>query len=158
MPEPTTLLAISAGAAALSGAVGAVGAISSGQAQANAAKYNADIARQQAEQERAASRQEEEDFRRDQSRLLAKRRASLGASGVQMDVGSPLLASEDFASEVEYQAQKIRTGGELRATRLSQQAGLLDAEAKGARTGGFVRGGSLLLQGAGGAASIWGKR
>lgn len=158
MPEPTTLLAIGTGAAALSSAVGAVGAISSGQAQANALEHQAEIARQQAEQERIASRQEAEDFRRDQSRLMARRRAVMGASGVETTTGSPLLASEDFASEVELQARRIRQGGELRATRLSQQAGLFDSQAGGARAGGFVRGGSLLLQGAGDAATLWSKR
>src|SRR3546814_552523 len=147
MPEPTTLLAIGAGAAALSGAVGAVGAISSGKAQANAAEYQAEVTQQQADQERIASRQDEEDFRRDQSRLLAQRRAAMGGSGVDMATGSPLLANEDFASEVELQARRIRAGGETRATRLGQQAGLYESQAGSAKTAGFKRGGSLLLQG-----------
>lgn len=158
MPEPTTLLAIGAGAAALSSAVGAVGAISSGKAQANALEYQAEVTQQQAEQERVASRQEEEDFRRDQARAYATRRAAMGSSGVEMNTGSPLLASEDFASEVELQARRIRSGGELRATRLGQQAGLYESQASSAKTAGFVRGGSLLVGGAGDAASLWSKR
>src|SRR3546814_2381258 len=104
MPEPTTLLAIGAGAAALSGAVGAVGAISSGKAAANEAEFNAKVAQQQAAQERTASRQESEDFRREQSRLFAQRRAIMGGSGVQTNVGSPLLASErseEHTSEIQ---------------------------------------------------------
>lgn len=149
---------IMAGVAAAGAAVSAVGAVRQGKAQANALEYEADIARQQAEQERTASRQEEEGFRRDQSRLLAKRRATMGGSGVDTSMGSPLLASEDFASEVELQAQRIRAGGELRATRLGQQAGLYQSQASGARTAGYVRGGSLLVGGAGDAASLWSKR
>lgn len=158
MPEPTTLLAIGAGAAALSGAVGAVGAIRSGKAAANEAEFNAKIAAQQAEQERIASRQESEDFRREQSRLFAQRRAAMGASGVESNVGSPLLASEDFAAEAELGARRIQAGGETRATRLEQNASLLKAAGRNATTDSLFRGGSLLLQGAGNAASIWGKR
>lgn len=157
MPDPATLLTIGGGAVALSSAFSAVGAIQQGQAEANAAEYQADIARQQAQQERDASRQEEEDFRREQSRLFAKRRAALGGSGVESGVGSPLLASEDFASESELQALRIGQGGELRATRLNQQASLYDAQARNARTSGFVRGGSLLLSGVGRGASLWGQ-
>src|SRR3546814_5227083 len=109
MPEPTTLLAIGAGATALSGAVGAVGAISSGKAQANAAEYQAEVTQQQADQERIASRQDEEDFRRDQSRLLAQRRAAMGGSGVDMATGSPLLANEDFASRSEEHTSELQS-------------------------------------------------
>jgi hypothetical protein len=149
---------VGAVAAGLSGIVGAVGAVSSGKAQANAAEFNADVARQQAEQERTASRQEAEDFRREQSRLFARRRAVMGGSGVDTSTGSPLLASEDFASEAELGAKRIQAGGELRATRLSQQASLFGAEASNARTGGFMRAGSLLIGSAGTAATMWSKR
>lgn len=148
---------IMAGVAAAGAAVSAVGAIRQGKAQANALEYQADIANQQAEQERIASRQESEDFRLNQSRLMAKRRAIMGGSGVESTTGSPLLVSEDFATETELNARRIRSGGELRATRLGQQAGLYQSQAGGARTGGFVRGGSLLLQGAGNAYSTWSK-
>jgi hypothetical protein len=73
----------------------------------------------------------------------------LGASGVEPSEGSPLLVSEDFAGETEYQALRIRSGGELAATRLEQSARLSALAGRNARTAGFARGGSLLLQGAG---------
>ena len=63
--------------------------------------------------------------------------------------GSPLLVSEDFAAEVEFQALRIRSGGELRATRAEQQATLQRLKGRAARTSGFTRGGALLLSGAG---------
>lgn len=148
---------IAMGLALAGAAVSAVGAIRQGKAEANQAEAEAEIARQQAENERTVSRQESEDFRRNQASLFAKRRAILGASGVQTATGSPLLASEDFAAEVELGERRIRAGGELRATRLSQQAGLYDASASNARTGSYLRSGSLLIGGAGQAASLWPK-
>ena len=104
---------------------------------------------QQAEQEKRAAAASEADFRSTQSRLMAQRRAALGASGVQQAAGSPLLVSEDFAGEVELQALRIREGGEIRATRLQQQAGLQRFAGQQAQTGGFLRAGSLLLTGTG---------
>ena len=73
----------------------------------------------------------------------------MGASGVDPATGSPLLVSEDIAGEVELQAQRIRAGGEVRATRLEQQAQLSRLQGRQAQTGGFLRAGSLLLSGAG---------
>ena len=60
-----------------------------------------------------------------------------------------MLVSEDFAGEVELQALRIRSGGEVRATRLEQQAQLTRFKGRQARTAGFIRGGALLVSGAG---------
>ena len=135
--------------AAIGTVVSAVGAISAGVAQSKQAKFQAAVARQQAEQARLKSASEEKDFRRRQSRAFATRRAALGASGVEATTGSPLLVSEDFVGEAELQALRIRQGGEVRATRLEQQASLFQAKGRSARTAGFFRGGSLLLSNAG---------
>jgi len=165
-------------------AVSAIGAIRQGQAASNEANYRAQLAeqqaavtrqqaeitRQQAEREKVVGRQSEEDFRREQSRLMAARRARFGAAGVEQGSGSPLLVSEDFASEVELQALRIRSGADTAVTRLEQQAqqqeyqaGFQAAEAplyrasgKNAKTGGFLRAGSLLLSGAGRAYGAYG--
>jgi hypothetical protein len=66
-----------------------------------------------------------------------------------MASGSPLLVSEDFAGEREYQALTIRAGGADAATRLEQSAALQRLKASNARTQGFTRGGALLLSGFG---------
>ena len=136
---------LSAAGAALS----AVSAIQQGQAAQSQANFQAAILRQQAERERQQAASDAEDFRRNQSRILAARRAALGASGVEPASGSPLLVSEDFASEVEFQALRILSGGEVRATRAEQQAVLQRFAGRAARTSGFIRGGSLLVTGAG---------
>ena len=130
-------------------AVSAVGTIQQGQAAKQQGKLQAQVLTQQATSERAQAAGREEDFRRTQSRVAAARRAALGGSGVDPSTGSPLLVSEDFAGEVELQAQRIRAGGEVRGTRLEQQANLQRLAGSQAQTAGFLRSGSLLLSGAG---------
>jgi hypothetical protein len=80
---------------------------------------------------------------------MASRRAILGGSGVEPGEGSPLLTTEDMASEIEVQARRIRAGGNMEATRLSQQADLERYRGKVERSGGYMRGGAALLSGAG---------
>ncbi len=163
---------LSAGAAVVS----ALGSIATGratgkQAQAEteaAAKQSeaqAEISRQQAERERLVALQQEEDFRKRQSRAAATVRAAGGARGIDISVGSPLLSAQDFARETELMALRIREGGEVQSTRLEQQATLLSAQAgsfrtigslrsSAARTAGFLGAGSSLLKGGVRVASI----
>lgn len=133
---------------AVSAVVGAVSAVKQGQAARKESKARAAINEQQAQQERKAASAAESDFRRKQSRFMAERRAGLGGSGVQVGTGSPLLAAGDFADEVELQALRIREGGDLRATRLEQQAELTRRAGRNAETRGRFRAGSSLLSGA----------
>jgi len=56
-----------------------------------------------------------------------------------------------LAAESEFEALRLRAGGELRATRLEQQAVLERAGGAAASRAGFMRGGALLLSGAGSA-------
>lgn len=157
----------------------AIGSIGQGRAQQRAGEFNAEMAerqaeiqrqqaeiqRQQATSERDVAAGRERDYRRDQSALMARRRALLGATGIEAGTGSPLLATGDFAREVELQALRIRAGGETTATRIGQQAALTEAQAgltgsaadlyrsagRSAQQGGFLRAGSSLLQGFGAA-------
>lgn len=130
-------------------AVGAVGAISQGQTANKQSKLQAAILGQQATSERRQAEANEVDFRTSQSRLAAARRAALGASGVDPSTGSPLSVSEDIAGETELQALRIRSGGDIRATRLDQQALLERFSGKAAQSAGLLRGGSLLVSGTG---------
>lgn len=144
-----TLSAIATGATVVGTALSVVGAIQQGQATQAQADLQGQVLQQQATSQRQQAKADESDFRARQSRLLAQRRAAAGASGVDPSTGSPLLVSEDFASEVELSALRIRGGGEVRATRLEQQASLERFRGRQARSAGFVRGGSLLLTGVG---------
>ena len=76
----TGLTEIAAIAGLAGAAVGAVSSVASGQAQANAAAFNAEVAQQQAERERQIAEREAADFRRQQSRVLAASRARRSGS------------------------------------------------------------------------------
>lgn len=157
MPAPIAAAAVpfltkagASTAATIAGAaISAVAAVQQGRAAANQAKAQATVGRQVAASQRDQAAADESDFRRNQSRLQASRRALLGATGVEVSSGSPLAVTGDFAAEAELQALRIRSGGETRATRIEQQAGLISASGRQARRAGLVRGGSLLLTGAG---------
>jgi hypothetical protein len=136
-------------AALVVAAISAVAAVKQGQDAKSQAKFQANIQEQQADRARDVAAADERDFRRKQSFLLSQRRAALGASGVRSDTGSPLLASQDFENEVELQSKRIREGGEIRATRLEQEAQLFRRAGSNALFQGFARAGSSLLSGAG---------
>ena len=134
--------------AAVATGISAVSAISQGQQQGRMMGYQAAVQEQQAAREREIAAQQASEFERKQSDLMAKRRAALGATGVQPGTGSPLLVSQDFAAETQYQKLLLEAGGEDRATRLEQSAALSRMGGKSKRAAGFARGGALLFQGA----------
>lgn len=143
-------MAISVGTAlAIGTGVSAAGAILEGRARGRQAEEEARILEEQAARERELTEEEIRDFRRNQSRFFAERRAALGASGIDLSTGTPILAAEDFAAEVELQVRRIRKGGEVRMSRLQQQAGLLREAGRTAETAGLFRGGASLLTGIG---------
>ena len=173
MAITTTTIAIITAASAIFSAVGSIaqGQAAARQAEAQAeasarqAEAQATISRQQADRERQVSEQQEQDFRTRQRRAAAAVRAAGGARGVDVGVGSPLLSAEDFIRETELQALRIREGGEVRSTRLEQQASLLTAragslrgigrlESSAARTAGLFGAGASLLKGGTRVASI----
>jgi len=155
----TTLLAIGAGVGA---AVSAVGSISQGIAAKKAGRAQSEILRQEAvrrdqeaTQQRKQARLDADEFRRRQSRLLARQRAGFGASGVSLE-GTPLFVGADTAREIEFQAQKILVSGlgdasalEAEGSSLRSEAGLASMRGSQAATGSFFRAGSTLLTGAG---------
>jgi len=151
MAITTTTIAILTAASAV---FSAVGSVVQGRAEQKRAKAQAEINRQQAERERQVAGEQEGDFRARQRRAAAAVRAAGGARGIDISVGSPLLTAEDFSRETTRQALRIREGGEIRATRLEQQADLLRAKGRAASTAGIIGAGSSLLGGAARTASI----
>jgi len=139
----TTALLIAAG-------VSAAGAIAQGQAAKKQSKFQSKVMEQQATRDRQVAEAQERDFRKEQSALQARKRAELGGAGVRGDTGTALIAEEDFLSEAELQAQRIRQGGEVSAMRTEQQADMTRMAGSAAQTRGFMRAGSSLLTGASG--------
>ena len=116
-----------------------ISSISQGAAERDRFEFQAAVDRQQAGREREIAAQDEEDFRREQSRKFAQRRAALGAGGFDPSTGTPLLAADDFITETELQALRIRSGGDTRFIRGNQQAALNSAAGGSALRSGFTR-------------------
>ena len=128
-------------------AAGAAGGISSAQAQKKQADFQANVSRQQAESERLVAAEQERDYRKAQSARLAQIRASMGASGTDTSTGTPLLALADFEGETERNALRIRSGGEIRSSRLDELGGFYSSAGRNAQSAGYARAGSSLLSG-----------
>ena len=126
------------------------------QAKSQAAwnMYNSKVAQREAEAERAATAFDVQQHKKGAKALLARQRALIGASGVEM-VGSPLLVAEDTAAELAKEQTNIQLRGGRRAMGFESQS-ILDvskASAAKQRAAGFGRAavmgaGSTILQGA----------
>lgn len=132
-----TILLISAGASALSGAVSAVGAYQQGQSQAAAAEYNAQVSDRNAKLARSQSESESTDAARAQRRQMGTMRAAYGAAGVGL-AGSPLDVIEDTALEQQTDIRRIGYAGELKAIGQEEKAALYRAEGENAKTAGTI--------------------
>lgn len=117
-----------------------------GDAQAQAAQYNAAIARQNAELARRQAKRDEQLQRIKADQETGALRASYGASGVSME-GSPTHALAASAMAAELDAQMIRYGGQVRAGRFEAEAALEEQRAATARAGGTLGSVSSLLSG-----------
>ena len=125
------------------------------QAKAQSAwnMYNAKVAQREAESERQAAAFESKQQKRRAGALLARQRALIGASGVEME-GSPLLVAEDTAAELAKEEVNLRLTGQRRVAAFKSQS-ILDiskASAAKAQAAGFGRAavigaGSTILQG-----------
>jgi len=160
--------ATAANIAAVGTIISTVGMIQQGQAagsqaafQAGVANNNAIIAQQQATRARQQARIDSQDYSRQQSDLMASRRALLGTTGGEAGAGSALAVSSDFAGESKLNAMRIMNQGEVNANRLEQevmnqraQAGLYGMQGRQAVKSSYMKaGGNLFSSGA----NIWGK-
>jgi hypothetical protein len=149
-------------ATAVSGAVGAYGAIAQGQAAKKQAKYqsavernNATIAGWQATDATQRGQIEEQRQRLATARLRGAQRAGMAANGVEIDSGSPLDILMDTAQLGELDALTIRSNAEREAYgfrsqsgNLMAQAGLTQMAGRSAQTAGYIGAGSTLLSSA----------
>lgn len=139
------LLGISAGAQVLGGIAGASQADAAGRAQADAYNQQAEAALALAKNKAA---QEKDKYRR----LAASQRANLGASGVDVNQGSPLDVLADTEAEGAISAMQLLYSGELEAWNSRQKAYYAKTEAKNrsssALWGGLFGGLSTGLMGA----------
>ncbi len=126
-------------------AVSAVGSIAQGQASARAANLQSDILAQQAERERQIAEREAERFRRQQGAIAASARVRRAGSGVLPNEGNSLLVEDAIFDEILLGEAFIKHGGQVRASRLLDQAALARFRGAAARTEGFLGAGTTLL-------------
>jgi len=130
--------------------------------QAGVANNNSIIAQQQATRARQQARIDSQDYSRNQSDLMASRRALLGTTGGEAGAGSALAVSSDFAGESKLNAMRIMNQGDVNANRLEQevmnqksQAGLYGMQGRQAVKSSYYKAGGNLFQTG---SKIWGMK
>jgi hypothetical protein len=109
------------------------------------ARYQADIALQQAEYQRKLAESEAASIRRQANRALGKQAAKFAAAGFDLSSGSALLVQQSTASEAEMEALRIRNGGLLQGMKLDGSANLALSEARSAAQKDYLSLGTRLL-------------
>jgi len=128
---------LAAASAIASAAIGAVGSMYQGRAQASADTFNAQVAENNARSAREMARADLEQKAREQQKHFGAVRAAYGASGIAFD-GSALDVFEDQLLDAELDKRMITYKGELRARGFEDEAKLRRMSAKSASTAGFI--------------------
>jgi len=128
-------------------ALSAIGMISSGQAQAKAARYNAQVAERQATAATQKAAYEEEMRREKGRKLSASQRAAAGATGITMESFSDVFAQT--ALDTELDALAIRYGGDIGSSMYKSEATGQRFTGTQAKKAGTISAGATLLTGAG---------
>jgi hypothetical protein len=132
----------------ISGGMSAISAISQGNQQKAASKYNAKVAENQAIAARQQAGANAEMQRRSSEKKIGSMQAAYAASGVSME-GSALDILEESARNAEMDRQNILYGGELRAIGSEGTAMLEKSQGANAQTSGYLSAaGSLFKAGA----------
>jgi hypothetical protein len=134
-------------AAVLAAGISAYATYESGQAQQQAALYQAKVQRNQAIAAQQAADQAATQDRERTKRIMSANIAALGASGIQPE-GSPLLALIDQAQQGELNARTIETSGAREATGFRSQALLSNFYARQSSLAGTIGGVGTFATGA----------
>jgi hypothetical protein len=150
---------IMGGVMAVGTAMSVAGSIAQGKAQsegykaqANAARYNQDVANQNAQAVRQAGSYQEAQQRIKNQKLMGQQEAAYGASGAVINDGSPLEVMAETASMMERDIHAQRYNTEIQARRYESQAGQYGFEASRDMsmssypvTAGYMTAGTTLL-------------
>ncbi len=137
-----------------SAATSAYASYAQAQQQQEAAKFNADIARNQAIANQQAAEVQAQQRETQTRRLLASQRAAAGASGITTE-GSPLAVMQESAAQGAYEAGLTRAGGAYQAEALFGEAGIQKHYGNQAGAAGPIRAGTTLLSGTGSALNAY---
>lgn len=130
--------------------VNTVGAIVQGQAQKDAADFQAAQAEQQAQESRAASQRQSMESRRKGMEALSTLQARAAASGGGADDPTVQKLGENIAGRSEYQALTDEYTGENRARGYQDRATAARMSGDAAVTGSYFKAAGTLLDGASG--------
>lgn len=126
--------------------LGAVGSIQQGNAAADAANFNAQVANQNSALALQRGEESAARVRRDNLRHQGAQKAAIGGSGLKL-TGTVLDVLSDSAIEGELMALDAKNAAVNEARGLRAQAGLSRSKAESARSAGFLGAGSALLSG-----------
>lgn len=150
-----TLAIASLGASVLGGGVSAVGSIMGGQAAQAAANYRAQVARNMADHALAVGRVEAQRQGFKTASILGQQRAQQSASGIDVDVGSPVDVRATAAQLGELDTQTILNNATQKAWGLRTQATLDEFSGEASATEGWLKGFSSALSTASGVGDKW---
>lgn len=125
MPFATTAAVIGLGLSAAGTAASVVGNVKAGNAAKNQGEFNAGIDEQNARNAISDATSNEQQQRLDDRRVIASNTAAIGASGIDVNSGSPLDVLAEQHRQGELNALNVRRQGALQA-----QADLNDAQAQ----------------------------
>lgn len=126
------------------GIIGAIGQISSANAQSQADTYNANLAARNAQISGQDAARSASDKRRETQQRLGMVVAATGANGFTMS-GSPLDVLEQTASNGELDAMTIQYMGKNTSDAYRSEAGLYRSSAANALTTGYFNAAGTLL-------------
>lgn len=125
-------MAISAAVTVVSGALQYRQQRAQGKYQKGVAEYNARVAENEAQDTINAGVEKENAHRRKVAQLLSSQRAQIGASGLDIDSGSPLQLQQDALVLGEADALRIRSNYEGQAQALKTSATLTRSQGEAA--------------------------
>src|SRR5437867_291146 len=134
-------------AIAISTAISTYAAISSSESQQAAAKFNSQVARNQAQAARDAAASEIDTRREHYARLMAAQRNRQAASGIDITAGSPLMVQMDQAEQAQLDLARVRWTGESRSTNFGNEANLQNFYGRMAQRQGRLNASGSLLSG-----------
>jgi len=144
--DPMTIALV--GVSALGTLTTAGAQMQQGQVAQQMASYNNIILNQRADQAQAEARARADIQARDSARRLGATRAAYGASGVDVNTGTPLEVMADEATEGELQRRLTLYQGDAQAYNLRQQGMLALAGGGAAANAADTAAGTTLLTGA----------
>lgn len=136
-------------------AVSAYGQIQAGNAAEQAAAYNASIAQQQAAEASQAAKSKAFDLSTQRRTMIGRQVAAFGASGVDVNSGTPLDVMSHTATQYEMDIQNAGIAADQATQSGYEQAQLDLMQGKQAQTAGWINAGASVFGGLGKAAQVF---